>query len=137
MPIRLDGRCIRVVVLTSYCIFCVYVGLLFLVESERRPVCDTVPNCFLNLLTVVRLNIVAPVPWQFLGHQQTCKGRERAGARAWGEWEKRGEQNWGVPLKPPLQIRGAERGSKWLVLCGWCETLKSQSHLQHSLHQVH
>lgn len=43
----------------------------------------------------------------------------------------------GVPLKPPLQIRGAERGSKWLVLCGWCETLKSQSHLQHSLHQVH
>lgn len=83
------------------------VGLLFLVESERRSVCDTVHHCFLNLLTVVRLNMVAPVLWRFLGHQQTCKGRERAGARARGEWEKRAEQNWGVPLKPPLQIRGA------------------------------
>lgn len=66
--------------------------------------------------------------------------REKAGlewARASGEWEKRVEENWESLWSPTLQIRGAERGSKWPVLCGWCDTLKSQSHLQHSLHQVH
>lgn len=58
-------------------------------------------------------------------------------ARASGEWEKRAEENWESLWSPTPQIRGAERGSKWPVLCGWCDTLKSQSHLQHSLHQVH
>lgn len=67
-------------------------------------------------------------------------GREKAElewARASGEWEKRVEENWESLWSPTPQIRGAERGSKWPVLCGWCDTLKSQSHLQHSLHQVH
>lgn len=58
-------------------------------------------------------------------------------ARASGEWEKRAGENWESLWSPTLQIRGAERGSKWPVLCGCCHTLKSQSHLQHSLHQVH
>lgn len=53
MRMRLDGRLILVVVLTSYCIFCVSVGLLFLGESERRSVCTTVHYCALNLLTVL------------------------------------------------------------------------------------
>ena len=127
-------------------------------ESEKE-IC--LHHCALNLLTLSvkkkkkkerkkernmrpRLNIV----WQtgaLPGFSRGIGGRR--GEKGKGEREpepgpgvsgrKRGEENWGVPLKPPLQIRGAERGSKWLVLCGWCETLKSQSHLQHSLHQVH
>lgn len=92
--------------------------------SERRT---TIEQC------------VALVLCRLSGHQQTRKGKRQSSSepRPSGEWEKRVEENWGFLWSPTLQIRGAERGSKWLVLCGGCDTLKSQSHLQHSFHQVH
>lgn len=128
------------IILHFVCV-CVCAGLLFLRESEKRSVCTTVHYCALHLLDVkcgAIEHCVAPVLCRFLGGISRCveRGKEWAGP---GVSVRRDEcsRNWGVLLKPPLQIRGAERGSKWLVLCGWCKTLKSQSHLQHSLHQVH
>lgn len=108
MPIRLDGRRILVVVLTSYFIFCVYVGLLFSCWI-RKGIC--LHRCTLNLFCKngVRLNIVecCYVPPLFSGHERQLwrKGRKRDPEQARGEWETGAEQNWGVPLKPPLQIR--------------------------------
>lgn len=98
------------------------------VNQKRRSVCATVHYCALNLLTVPLKcgaieHCVAPVLCRFLGHQQTWKRESWSPGPGWVGEERRVEL--GVPLKPPLQIRGAERGSKWLVLCGWCETLKS------------
>lgn len=106
MPIHLDGRLILVVVLTSYCIFRVCVGLLFLGESERRSVCTTVHYCALDLQTapynVARLNIV----WCrcFAG----SRGISRRGKGKRESWrpgpgwvrEKRGEENWGFLWSP-------------------------------------
>ena len=61
----------------------------------------------------------------------------KPGPRVSGREESRRERRRiGGSSEAPLQIRG-KGGSKWLVLCGSRETLKSPSHLQHSLHQVH
>lgn len=110
---------------------CVCVLVYYFPENQkRRSVCTTVRSHFADCS--VKL-------WCSAAKRRGEKGGEQEN-RARGErWEKRkAEQNWGVlPLKPPLQIGGVERGSKWLVLCGWRDTLKSPSHLQHSLHQVH
>lgn len=112
--------------------FCV--ALLFLGESEKRSVCTSVHYCVLDWRD---WTLCASGALPVLGASADVE-RERESRSPGPGWvgdERRVEL--GVPLKPPLQIRGAERGSKWLVLCGWCKTLKSQSHLQHSLHQVH
>lgn len=112
---------------------CVCVCVGFLISWRIRkgdlsaPLYPTLHStCWLLCKNAVRTeHCVAPVLCRFSGRQKTWKGKGRARARARGEWEKSVEENWGVPLKPPLQIRGAERGSKWLFLCGWCDTLKS------------
>lgn len=147
MPIRLDCRLIPLVVLTSHCIFCTFVCAAFFIVSSRisEGICphwrswiwSQLADCSERRAAIEQC--VAQALCRLSGHQQARKGKRQSSSEPGpsGEWEKRVEENWGFLWSPTLQIRGAERGSKWLVLCGGCDTLKSQSHLQHSLHQVH
>lgn len=81
MSACLDGRLILVVVLTSYCIFCACVGLLFPGESEKE-IClhhRTLPcSRFANYSVkgVAIEHCVTPARCRFLGHRHTRK-RER------------------------------------------------------------
>ena len=61
------------------------------------------------------------------------RGGPRVRERGRGEQENRGV--FGEKLCSPEPRRGAR--IKAVVLCGCRQTLKSHSHLQHSIHQVH
>lgn len=118
--------------------------LSFCGESVRGSVRSGVVEYDLNLLTAPKDAPPSNSVWHWcfagfrgISRHGKVKGRARVspGLRVSGRREER--RIGGFLWSPTLQIRGAERGSKWLVLCGGCDTLKSQSHLQHSFHQVH
>lgn len=80
----------------------------------------------------VRLNIVecCCVPASLC-----CLFQGGAAARA-GRQSERAREIWGV-CEAPLQIGAGSADQSRAFREGCCDTLKSWSHLQHSLHQVH
>lgn len=124
MPIRLDGCLILVVVLTSYCFFCVcWFIICWKIRKEiclhrSTLLCSQLADCWVKCGAIE--HCVAPVLCRFLGHQQTWKGKGRELEPGPGVSGRREESRIGGSSEAPSPDPRSRAGIKvacfmWLV----------------------